>query len=789
MPNHNSEEAWAPEPNPSGVLTVKHQHPILWDEILKQPSFQALTLSSCNVDTLAPLEEESTLTTLTLDKCKVPLEVLSSAPVCPHVKGLTIESSPLFADAWDEWLRVFPNLISLTLAPSHLDWELLPKLEQHPTLEHIALIGWRLPDREITPDRIEWLASLPKLRSVRLSNLHLKNTCFAMLCALPLQSLHVKDCMFPVEELEHLPQLYELETLELEADWDMERELAEHDSFWELAELPKLPRLRTLMLVGKWFRPKKLSQLASCPQLTSLTLFGSDIRDESVEVLQSIQTLEALTLDERYLTDLALVALSSFANLKTLGLPHTRITSEHLEELLSLPRLEVLDLRDTDTDGPGLWTLLKHPSLRHLVCNFSTIESGVCFRFLREWLQRPERTCTFQEELLTERLPASLKLSDATITPELLACLLEWEGLTSLTWYDTEWEDAESPSFYDVVTSHQNPTLQELTCNETDIPVVVLKHLSMFPNLRTLVMEELSLPEGDLSFLGQLQKLEIFDGYALSFDPKSLSKIAPPPLLQKLYLVGPPTYVEQSPSVVWTADFLSPFASWLALEDLSLANSILEQGCFSALATFPLLRGLSLESCVFEEGEWSRFPEICHLESLNLGSVSVPQGGMESIASLSSLRKLELSSATVREGSLAALASCSQLEHLDCFGCSVKEEDIQQLSGLHRLKYLDLSWSAIHDDIADLFEHLPDLEYLGLAGVQELSHVGFEYIVRCNKLETINLAKAWIGGEAMTLLGSLPRLFTVYFYHGYSVSDEESYRTFQRMAPYCSVIW
>ncbi|TNE51565.1 MAG: hypothetical protein EP343_05585 [Deltaproteobacteria bacterium] len=789
MPVQSLIETWFPELKPSETLTVKHQHPIRWSEILKQPSLQALTLSSCHVDTLAPLEEEPSLTTLTLDKCKVSVEVLSSAPVCPHIKSLTIEGSPLLADAWDEWLRVFPNLTSLSLTPTHLDWELLPKLEQHPTLEHVGLRGWRLPDRDITPDRIEWLASLSQLCSVRLSDLRLKQTCFAMLCSLSLRGLHVKDCMFHVDELQHLPQLSILETLELEADWDLERELSEDDTFWELEELPKLPKLRTLILVGKLFRPEKLSLLASCPQLTSLTLFASDIRDESVEVLQSIRTLEALTLDETYLTDLALVALSSFKNLKALGLPHTRITSEHLDELLSLPQLEALNVSDTYTDGPGLWELLKHPSLRHLVCDFSAIESGVCFRFLREWLQHPERTCTFQGELLTERLPSSLELNDATITPDLLACLLEWEGLASLTWYDTEWEDAEAPSFHDVVTSHQNPALQELTCKETDIPDVVLQHLSMFPNLRKLVMEELSLPESDLSFLGSLQNLETFDGYALSFDPGSLFRLTPLPLLKELHLVGPPTYIEQSPSIVWTADSLSTFTSWPALEHLSLSNSILEQGCFSVLATFPLLHGLCMKSCLIPGQEWPLIRELSSLESLNLGSVSIPEGGMEAIASLPRLRKLELSSATVLEGSLAALAFCTQLEHLDCFGCSVTEEDIQQLSGLHRLKYLDLSWSAIHDGIADVFLNFPELEYLGLAGVQELSGIGFEHIVKCKPLETINLAKAWIGGEAMVLLGSLPRLFTVYFYHGHSVSDAESYRTFERMAPYCSVIW
>lgn len=770
-------------------LVVKQQSPIDWGAILSHPSLEQLTFEHCNVDTLEPLHYLSELQQLRIESTGVSKEVLASSLPCFHVTKLSLDSTPITKVFWSEWIRLFPGMKELSIASRYVEWENFAMLQEHSSLLSFSLDGWGLSDDAVTVERLAWLASLPQLKALELKHLKLGEGCLAWICRLPLRSLSLDGCTFAIEDLKELSQLKSLEKLKLILGWDMEGKIQEQESYWDLATLPMLPHLQHLSLSGELFQPGAVSQIVACQGLHSLELACTEMEDGAIEELGKLPNLQCLTLDERELTDLSLVALATFPALKVLALPSTSISDEFLYELNALASLECLDLTRTRTDGPGLTSLLKHPSLRYLVCDFKERGSGAYFAFLRDWLEDPTRSCLFRDELLQDSLPSSLEFDDFTFVPEAWKGLAGWTSLQKLTLYEVDWEDSSDIAWEEACSESSFPELQELTFRETEPPPILLSHLASFPKLRTLCMEETKLRVEDFSFLEQLPKLEKVEIFNVEFAPEAVTHFPLLPVLRELSLVRSPSYSRREPSMVWSAELLEPISLLPSLEKLTLSSSKLRKDSFSVLSKLSSLRSLDLSYGDVEEGDWTALAFLSHLEELDLGSSSISNEGFQCLPSFTKLTSLSLNDTNVEDEGLQVLQQLHQLEKLDLFGCSVSEAILQSLVELSNLKYLDISWSSINDDIAPIFTSFPELEYLGLAGVQELTHVGLASIVTCKKLDTMNLAKAWFGGEGIGALGSLPRLFTVYFYHGFSVSDGESYREFQASAPYCSVIW
>lgn len=129
-----------------------------------------------------------------------------------------------------------------------------------------------------------------------------------------------------------------------------------------LAELRRLPRLRTLSVDATTITDSACKELALIASLEELSLAYTQVTDEGLACLQKMPHLKKLTLGRTRVTDHGCRLLSQFESLEELSLFDTQITDAGVEHLKCLPNLRKLDLWCTPVTKEGVRSLQQtHP--------------------------------------------------------------------------------------------------------------------------------------------------------------------------------------------------------------------------------------------------------------------------------------------------------------------------------------------------------------------------------------------------------------------------------------------
>jgi hypothetical protein len=209
-------------------------------------------------------------------------------------------------------------------------------------MKHVSVLAalqhLTLRKTAITADGLHQLHGLTDLRSLGLSGC---GEVWLILRPSPFD--HVQE---RVPFLQHLAGMTRLEELDL--SWTSTIDT-------DLADLKKLPRLRSLNLNHTQIRGAGMSHLGELPSLQTLRLAYTGTHDADLKHLEPLKALRDLDLENTWVTDAGLEALLRLPALTGLNLSHCRDVSDAgLERLKPLTRLKELRLDSTGIGNNGL---------------------------------------------------------------------------------------------------------------------------------------------------------------------------------------------------------------------------------------------------------------------------------------------------------------------------------------------------------------------------------------------------------------------------------------------------
>ncbi len=273
----------------------------------------------------------TTLEELALENTKIDDAALAELAALPNLRSLNLRRSVNLTDAAIETLTRFPKLEQLYLHDNGFSADALAKLTALRPLRLLDLRGCpgvgvdvllqicelsRLSDLRVRGYAIndacmEAVATCGNLTAFTLEEAAVTGKGFALLAALPLESLTLYKCLSIREE--------------------------------DLAVLAAFPRLRRLSLRDMPLRGDFLRHL-NASQLTDLRLYQTMVGDGSAEHLRNLKNLRRLDLSKTLVGDAGLKAAAELPALRELLLAETMVTDQGVSMLAQSPALEVLDL-------------------------------------------------------------------------------------------------------------------------------------------------------------------------------------------------------------------------------------------------------------------------------------------------------------------------------------------------------------------------------------------------------------------------------------------------------------
>lgn len=303
-----------------------------------------------------------------------------------------------------------------------------------------------------------------------------------------------------------------------------------------------------------------------------------------------------------------------------------------------------------------------------------------------------------------------LSLAGCTISDE---ALMNLDGLVALRDLDLSRTNGFSKNF----TALDLPELRFLRLEECDwVDGDLLRKLSAFPTLESLVISGTNVSSDDLRALGsssQLRWLECTD--CPNIDDSLFLVLAELPRVQSVKMSGTNLTVavvkefqRQHPSILL----------YIPLSDFAELKPILERDDVEYGRAAVLTSELNDLSIVDDTGvDYSPLVHFSELNSLGLSGAGITDNRIEFLPQMTQLRFLSLSGSRVTDDGLKSIAALTNLRGLDLSETSVSDEGMRHLTGLSGLTWLDLSDTQISDAGLETLRPLRNLEYFDLRGI------------------------------------------------------------------------
>ena len=140
-----------------------------------------------------------------------------------------------------------------------------------------------------------------------------------------------------------------------------------------LAQLGRLPALRTLYLYSTQVTDAGMTQLKNFPALQALSLDRTRVTDAGLVHLKNLTALQTLTLRETHVTDAGLPQIKGLTTLQFLCLDNTQVTDAGLAQLKGLTALKELSLDCTQVTDSGLLELKNFTALEYLCLDYTQV--------------------------------------------------------------------------------------------------------------------------------------------------------------------------------------------------------------------------------------------------------------------------------------------------------------------------------------------------------------------------------------------------------------------------------
>jgi Leucine-rich repeat (LRR) protein len=406
----------------------------------------------------------------------------------------------------------------------------------------------------ITAAGLGYLAALPHLRHLRLSQRQLRDADAAILATCTaLETLHVSETRITDAGLIALSAMPRLRRL-----W-----LRSLDPFTQrgIAALCAAPTLADLSLDSESAPPECLDGLT---QNTTIRRFspGVPITNQTLPCLARLERLEELDLSEAQIDDTGTAALAQLSQLRVLDLSYTTIGDRTMAHVGTFPHLEIIRLEGVKISSVGLMHLAGLHQLKTLVCE--------CVPGTRVDLA------------LFQHMPQLEVLSLYDGTPDSdLALLQHLPRLEFLLLSHLR------PG--DLIPLRVLPRLVELRLRQCHLDAGDIAALRHLPNLRSLVLGGSELTDAGWAALGKLTQIrELYLG-ASNIQDRHLAHLAGLSHLRELDLEGTQISAAGLPALGQLT-----WLETLRLRDTPVSRSVAGEDPLTALAPLQALIKLDL---------------------------------------------------------------------------------------------------------------------------------------------------------------------------------------------------
>ena len=144
------------------------------------------------------------------------------------------------------------------------------------------------------------------------------------------------------------------------------------DSFDNLQELRRFPKLTSLYLAESSIEDNQIRYFQGLQQLTILNLADTRVGDAGFQELRTLPRLRHLVASQTRITDSGLERLAALKSLRKLFLNHTKVTDSGIGHLAQCNSLEVLALEGCVVHGSGFESLTES-AIEYLFLNDSEL--------------------------------------------------------------------------------------------------------------------------------------------------------------------------------------------------------------------------------------------------------------------------------------------------------------------------------------------------------------------------------------------------------------------------------
>lgn len=178
---------------------------------------------------------------------------------------------------------------------------------------------------------------------------------------------------------------------------------------------------------------------------------------------------------------------------------------------------------------------------------------------------------------------------------------------------------------------------------------------------------------------------------------------------------------------------LTALAPLTQLQDLTLANTAVNDEGLASLKVFPALKALNLLATPITGSGFESFKGPTRLQVLHLDGTPFTDAGMRHLRNLTGLRQLYLQATKVTDAGLEHLDRLTKLTALHLDDTGVNGSGFAKLSGLTEMESLTLNRSRFVD-------------------------AGLKHLAGMSKLTTLELASTAVTGEELVALAKMTRL-------------------------------
>ncbi|MEZ6139854.1 MAG: hypothetical protein R3B84_04705 [Zavarzinella sp.] len=567
-----------------------------------------------------------------------------------------------------------------------------------------------------------------------------------------------------------------------------------------LKAIGKIYSLQQLTVQGKGLTDAGFKELVTLRELTHMHISNTSMTDASWTSVGWFRNLQSLVIDGSKMRGNNTSPLTGLVELQNLSVMRSPVGDQFLSPLKGMNLLR-LDLSFTDISDKGLTTLGNLVTLQHLAlpgtrCTDGAFASISQLPNLTHLNMHTTGISGASSDVLENcKLLTKLNLENTLLSGDGLKSLAKVGSLSEVQFSDTALKDDDVPTLAEM------KNLSYITLANTDISEAGFKALAAKRNDLSVLKGE----EEPVSEKPEVKILQPVDQLPVADVKQILEKYSPRVLRQNNLASGELTSLDFTGANITDLELahlrgqkelkklvlnrcqkitdsgIFYLQKLPKLEEISLNDSSVSEGCLQILAKIPTLEAISLGNTEVRGSRINDLLSLQKLHTLDCLVVAEPHAALQNLsklpkltnlprlgsgfnnrdiaalARLTNIEKLVIQSNQVIDGALAPLSECKNLKDVVLQSDSLTDGALVFLQQLPKLKSLELAGGRLTDQALKNIKNISSLERLNLAGF-EVTNASLTNLTNLSHLISLNLRDTGVSDAGLSYLGALVEL-------------------------------